>query len=168
VLRFLLGTPAGVLNAVSPQQKQVLRSARHSPACRRIRIMKIKLVVLGALMVATLGLAGRFDIPRDGGYSYPSYRCVYSPAYGYGFSPGIMMAGPIGSRSGQVSNNFRQTPYPEPGMAIPQPPANVLNPPPGFGFASPPGPVFNPPAFPAFPTPSFPATGGFSPSFGRR
>jgi hypothetical protein len=48
--------------------------------------MKIKLVVFGALLVATLSLAGCADGRRDyGGYGYPSYGYGYSPLYGYGF-----------------------------------------------------------------------------------
>jgi hypothetical protein len=51
--------------------------------------MKIKLVVFGALLVATLSLAGCADGPRDyGGYGYPSYGYGYHPySYGYGYSP---------------------------------------------------------------------------------
>jgi hypothetical protein len=50
--------------------------------------MRVKLVVLVALLVATLGLAGCFDTPGGyGGYDYPSYGYGYSPAYGYGSSP---------------------------------------------------------------------------------
>jgi hypothetical protein len=48
--------------------------------------MRIKLVVLGALLVATLGLAGCYDTPGGyGGYGYPSYGYGY-PSYGYGYS----------------------------------------------------------------------------------
>jgi hypothetical protein len=50
--------------------------------------MKIKLVVFGALLVATLSFACA-DAPRDyGGYGYPSYGYGYHPhSYGYGYSP---------------------------------------------------------------------------------
>jgi len=64
--------------SLSPQQRDVFRSARHSPRLPTHQVMKIKLVVFGALLVAILSLAGCFDGRRDyGGYGYPSY-------FGYG------------------------------------------------------------------------------------
>src|SRR5712671_6847051 len=65
--------------SLSPQQRDVFRSARHSPRLPTHQVMKIKLVVFGALLVATLSLAGCSDGRRDyGGYGYPAY------GYGYG------------------------------------------------------------------------------------
>jgi hypothetical protein len=50
-----------------------------------LQVMKIKLVVFGALLVAILGLAGCSDTsPGYEGYGYPSYGYGY-PSYGYGF-----------------------------------------------------------------------------------
>src|SRR5260370_42462775 len=67
--------------SLSPQQRDVFRSARHSPRLPTHQVMKIKLVVFGGLLVATLSLAGCSDGRRDyggyGGYGYPSY-------FGYG------------------------------------------------------------------------------------
>src|ERR1700730_14973618 len=63
-------------------KRQLLRSARHSPRLPTHQVMKIKLVVFGALLVGILGLAGC----SDGGYrdhGYPSYGYGYSPSYGY-------------------------------------------------------------------------------------
>src|SRR5258708_21338504 len=59
--------------------KRPLRSARHSPRLPTHQVMKIKLIVLGVLLIVTLSLAGCFDGGRDyGGYGYPAY------GYGYG------------------------------------------------------------------------------------
>jgi hypothetical protein len=76
--------------------------------------------------------------------------------------------GALGSPSGQISNDFPVTTYPDAAINMPQPPDTVSNPPPGFGFPSVPGPDFSSPALPAFPSSGFPAIGGSLPSFGRR
>jgi hypothetical protein len=59
-------------------KKQILRSARHSSRLPTYQVMKIKLVIFGVFLVATLVLAGCSDRRRGyEGYGYPSY-------WGYG------------------------------------------------------------------------------------
>src|SRR5229473_8033782 len=65
--------------SLSPQQKGCPPLRSSFSRLPTHQVMKIKLVVFGALLVAILSLAGCFDGRRDyGGYGYPAY------GYGYG------------------------------------------------------------------------------------
>src|SRR5438105_14417848 len=64
--------------SLSPQQKGCPPLRSSFSRLPTHQVMRIKLVVFGALLVAILSLAGCFDGRRDyGGYGYPSY-------FGYG------------------------------------------------------------------------------------
>src|SRR5580704_8740719 len=73
------GSEAEIAGGVGGRSGAATRGLRrHSPHLPAHQVMKIKLIVFGALLVATLGLAGCSDTRRGyGDYGYPSY-------WGYG------------------------------------------------------------------------------------